>query len=75
MGHCIGILPRNARRAAGAHARTGHPVAVASYLGSSAAFGNAIGDFAASYADQTERDYAGLVSAAGTGRITAVRRL
>ncbi len=56
-----------------AHARTGDRVAIASYLGSSAVFDNAIADFAAAYADQTERDYAGLVSAAETGRITAER--
>ncbi len=58
-----------------AHARTGDRIAIASYLGSAAVFDNAIADFAAAYADQTERDYAGLVSAAETGRITAERGL
>ena len=58
-----------------AHARTGDRIAIASYLGASAAFDNAITDFAPAYADQTERDYAGLVGAAETGRITAERGL
>jgi uncharacterized protein (DUF2252 family) len=56
-----------------AHARTGDRIAIASYLGSSAVFDNAIADFAAAYADLTERDYVGLVGAADTGRITAER--
>jgi hypothetical protein len=56
-----------------AHAKTGDRIAIASYLGSSATFDNAIADFASAYADQTERDYADLVSAAETGRITAER--
>ncbi len=58
-----------------AHARTGDRIAIASYLGSSAVFDNAVADFAAAYADQTERDYADLVSAAETGRITVTRGL
>jgi uncharacterized protein (DUF2252 family) len=53
-----------------AHARTGDRIAIASYLGSSAAFDNAIADFAAAYADQNERDYASLARAAESGRIT-----
>jgi uncharacterized protein (DUF2252 family) len=40
-----------------AHARTGDPVATIGYIGSSSSFDDAITDFAAAYADQTERDH------------------
>jgi len=43
-----------------AHARSGDRVALASYLGGSAKFDHAIADFAETYADQNERDYAAL---------------
>jgi uncharacterized protein (DUF2252 family) len=45
------------------HARSGDPAAIAAYLGSGHAFDRAIGEFAAAYADQTERDYAAYVAA------------
>jgi len=54
-----------------AHARSGDPVAIASYLGTSDAFDRALAAFAERYADQNERDYAALRVAADTGRITA----
>ena len=54
-----------------AHARSGDRVAIASYLGKSDAFGNAVADFAEAYADQNERDYQALVDAVGSGRIKA----
>jgi uncharacterized protein (DUF2252 family) len=54
-----------------AHARTGDRVGLAAYLGGSAAFDNAIADFAETYADQNERDYASFQEAANTGRIVA----
>ena len=41
-----------------AHARSGDRVSLASYLGGSTKFDNAIADFADTYADQNERDYA-----------------
>jgi uncharacterized protein (DUF2252 family) len=53
-----------------AHARTGDRFALAAYLGSSDVFDQAIADFAAGYADQNERDYAGLVAAARSGRLS-----
>ena len=53
-----------------AHARTGDRFALAAYLGSSDVFDQAIADFAASYADQNERDHAGLVAAARSGRLS-----
>jgi uncharacterized protein (DUF2252 family) len=40
-----------------AHARWGDRIAIASYLGGSDAFDEAIADFSAAYADQNERDY------------------
>jgi uncharacterized protein (DUF2252 family) len=52
-----------------AHARSGDAVAIASYLGSSDAFDRAVASFAEAYADQNERDYAALKSAADSGRI------
>ncbi|GAA1579716.1 DUF2252 domain-containing protein [Streptomyces globosus] len=58
------------RSLARAHARSGDPVAIASYLGSSDAFDRAVADFAESYADQNERDFAALADAARTGRVT-----
>jgi uncharacterized protein CbrC (UPF0167 family) len=53
-----------------AHARTGDRCAIAGYLGSSDVFDEAVAEFAASYADQNERDYAELAEAAKSGRIT-----
>ena len=46
-----------------AHARTGDPVAIDSYIGKGPKFTAAIGRFARQYADQNERDYAQLVGA------------
>jgi uncharacterized protein (DUF2252 family) len=54
-----------------AHARSGDSVAIATYLGRSDVFDQAIADFAAAYADQNERDYQALATAAATGRIIA----
>jgi len=54
-----------------AHARSGDRIAIAAYLGRSAAFDQAIGEFAAAYADQNERDYHALAAASRTGRVLA----
>ena len=54
-----------------AHARSGDRIALASYLGGSARFDQAIADFAETYADQNERDYAEFQAAAKDGRITS----
>ena len=54
-----------------AHARSGDPVAIASYLGTSDRFDRALATFAESYADQNERDYAALRRAVDDGRLTA----
>jgi uncharacterized protein (DUF2252 family) len=55
-----------------AHARSGDPVAIAEYLGDSAAFDKSITDFSNRYADQNEQDYAEFVNAVKSGRLKAV---
>jgi len=52
-----------------AHARGGDRIAIAAYLGKGEAFDRAIAAFAATYADQSERDYEALQAAADSGRI------
>jgi uncharacterized protein (DUF2252 family) len=52
-----------------AHARTGDPVAIATYIGKSGTFRDAIRSFAQKYADQTERDHAQLVAAIRSGKV------
>jgi uncharacterized protein (DUF2252 family) len=54
-----------------AHARTGDRVAIAAYLGSSDNFDRAVLDFSEAYAEQNDRDYRALQSAAESGRIVA----
>jgi uncharacterized protein (DUF2252 family) len=54
-----------------AHARSGDPVAIAEYLGDSAAFDNSISDFAKRYADQNEQDYQEFGKAITAGRLEA----
>ena len=54
-----------------AHARSGDPIAIAAYLGRSAAFDRAIVEFSHAYAEQNERDYQALIAAVKSGRITA----
>jgi uncharacterized protein (DUF2252 family) len=72
------IAPRLAEFAAAcgetlarAHARTGDPVAIASYLGKGGNFARAMGAFARRYADQNERDHAQLVRAIEAGTVEA----
>jgi len=57
------------RTLAHAHARSGDPIALAGYLGSGKVFEHALASFAETYADQNERDYAALETAAAEGRI------
>jgi uncharacterized protein (DUF2252 family) len=54
-----------------AHARSGDRIAIASYLGNSVVFDEALADFAETYADQNERDYATFKAAIASGRIEA----
>jgi uncharacterized protein (DUF2252 family) len=55
-----------------AHARSGDPVAIASYLGSSDRFDRSMTDFAVRYADQNERDYEAFCDAIRSGRLEAI---
>jgi uncharacterized protein (DUF2252 family) len=55
-----------------AHARSGDPVAIAEYLGTSDAFDTSITDFSRRYADQNEQDYQEFVNAVRSGRLEAV---
>jgi uncharacterized protein (DUF2252 family) len=52
-----------------AHCRSGDPVLLSAYLGDSEAFEDGAADFAAAYADQTERDHESLVAAVRAGRV------
>jgi uncharacterized protein (DUF2252 family) len=53
------------------HARSGDPIAIASYLGTSDSFDRAMAVFAERYADQNERDYEALKQAVAQGAVTA----
>lgn len=55
-----------------AHARSGDPVAIATYLGDGDEFDRSITDFAIRYADQNERDYEQFVAAIKSGKLTAL---
>jgi uncharacterized protein (DUF2252 family) len=58
-----------------AHARSGDRIALAAYLGGSAKFDQAIADFAETYADQNERDYAALQTAVKDGKAEATTEI
>ncbi len=55
-----------------AHARSGDAIAIASYLGTGAAFDRALASFAEKYADQNERDHTALREAVESGRLLAI---
>jgi len=55
-----------------AHARSGDPVAIAAYLGSSDQFDRSISDFSQRYADQNELDYQAFAKAIRSGRLEAL---
>jgi uncharacterized protein (DUF2252 family) len=55
-----------------AHARSGDRVALAAYLGGSAKFDHAIADFAETYSDQNELDYAAFQAAVRDGKAEAI---
>jgi uncharacterized protein (DUF2252 family) len=54
-----------------AHARSGDPVAIAAYLGTSDKFDRSITNFSERYADQNERDYEKFTGAIRSGRLQA----
>ena len=58
-----------------AHACSGDRIALAAYLGGSTKFDEAIADFAETYADQNERDYAALQAAVKEGRAEATTEI
>jgi uncharacterized protein (DUF2252 family) len=60
-----------AQALARAHARSGDRIAIASYLGNSSVFDDALVEFAETYADQNERDYDAFKAAVDSGRIEA----
>jgi hypothetical protein len=55
-----------------AHARSGDRIAIAAYLGGTDKFDQAIAEFAETYADQNERDYATFDNAVKQGRAEAI---
>jgi uncharacterized protein (DUF2252 family) len=69
MQHYAGLCGRALARA---HARSGDPVALATYLGKSDTFDRAMTTFADRYADLNERDYRAFAEAIGSGRLEAL---
>ena len=57
-----------------AHARSIDPALIAGYLGSGAAFDDAMVEFASAYADQTEKDFETLSAAVKRRRIKVAPR-
>lgn len=58
-----------------AHARSGDPIAIATYLGKSDKFERSITDFSERYADQNEKDYQAFADAVRSGRLEATEGL
>lgn len=58
-----------------AHARSGDPIAIATYLGKSDKFERSISDFSERYADQNEKDYQAFAEAVRSGRLEATEGL
>ncbi len=58
-----------------AHARSGDPIAIATYLGDSDAFDRSVTDFGERYAEQNERDFRAFTEAIGSGRLNAIEGL
>jgi uncharacterized protein (DUF2252 family) len=58
-----------------AHARSGDRITLAAYLGGSDKFDQAIADFAETYADQNELDYAALQAAVKNGKAQATTEI
>jgi uncharacterized protein (DUF2252 family) len=57
-----------------AHSRSGRSEEIAGYLGTSRTFDRAIGEFAVTYADQNDADFAAFVSAIESGEIDSAER-
>ena len=69
------VAPALRRRGAERSSYDGDRVALAAYLGGSGAFDQAIADFAETYADQNEGDYAALQAAVKDGRAEATTEI
>jgi len=69
--HLVSYAHLCGRALARAHARSGDVVIMASYMGKSNAFEDALATFSEAYADQNEQDHAALVAAVRAGRIQA----
>ncbi len=54
-----------------AHARSGDAARIGGYMGKNTTFDEAIGEFAVTYADQTEKDHAALLKAIRAGQVRA----
>jgi hypothetical protein len=54
-----------------AHARSGDPVAIGSYLGGSDTFDRALADFAHAYAEQNDADHQALLDVIAAGTVQA----
>jgi uncharacterized protein (DUF2252 family) len=65
-GHLVELADACGHTLAKAHARTGDPLEIASYLGKGNAFDDGVTGFAVAYADQTVTDHAELVASLGT---------
>jgi hypothetical protein len=55
-----------------AHARSGDPIAIATYLGKRDQFDRSITDFSERYAGQNEQDYQAFANAIRSGRLQAL---
>lgn len=55
-----------------AHAKSGVSATISGYLGKGSQFDRAMGQFAFTYAEQTERDYQALLEAVRSGRVEAI---
>lgn len=72
------VMAANARlrgwTLARAHARTGDPVAIASYMGKGSVFDGAITAFTERCADQNQAGYREFANAIKSGRVTAAEQ-
>ena len=55
-----------------AHAKSGDAATISGYLGKGDSFDRALGRYALTYADQTQKDHAALVKAIRSGRLRAL---
>jgi uncharacterized protein (DUF2252 family) len=57
------------------HARTGDPIAIAAYLGTSAVFDRAVTEFSSKYAEQNDADFAAFTSKIDSGELAVDREV